>query len=267
MGIRRSSRRGIRVCADRRRVGLAGHPDSRSSRYTWWRYAEPAAGIIWSSRMCSARHARPALLVPRGVRAARGRRATAPARPVNNEGEQDQSASDIPNGSGADGGSKHSAAGNVGAAGQTSGSPRQRSTVPPDDRLTTILPPVRDDTPHQLRDPIEAVKAALDGRPAARASERGDPLEMATAALEGRTPRRHQQPSGGPPRRPPAGSAAPEATAARLGLGPADRLDLAAPHQLDVGPSRALRRRRGDAAAADRHVRDGLLHRRHSQAR
>jgi membrane peptidoglycan carboxypeptidase len=124
---------------------------------------------------------------------------------VNNEGEQDQSASDTPNGSGADGGSKHSTADNAGAAGQTSGSPRQRSTVPPDDRLTTILPPVRDDTPHQLRDPIEAVKAALDGRPAARASERGDPLEMATAALEGRTPRRYQQPYGGPPGgRPPA---------------------------------------------------------------
>lgn len=45
--------------------------------------------------------------------------------------------------------------------------PVRRSTprreVPPDDRLTTIIPPVRDDVP--LRDPIEAVKAALEGGP------------------------------------------------------------------------------------------------------
>jgi membrane peptidoglycan carboxypeptidase len=107
---------------------------------------------------------------------------------VNNEGQQDQSAADTPNGSGADGGSK-----------PTAGSPRQRSAVPPDDRLTTILPPVRDDAPHQLRDPIEAVKAAMDGRPAPRPSERRGPLETTTAGLESRTPRRPQRPHGGPP--------------------------------------------------------------------
>jgi membrane peptidoglycan carboxypeptidase len=106
---------------------------------------------------------------------------------VNNEGHQDQSAADTPNGSGADRGSR-----------QPSGSPQQRSAVPPDDRLTTILPAVQDDRPQHLRDPIEAVKAALDGRPSARASER-DPLEMATAALESKTPPRHQQSTGGPP--------------------------------------------------------------------
>ncbi|MGA8329594.1 MAG: hypothetical protein WB777_09915, partial [Mycobacterium sp.] len=39
--------------------------------------------------------------------------------------------------------------------------------------MTTILPPVRDgdDVPHHLRDPIEAVKAALDGRPTSRDPE------------------------------------------------------------------------------------------------
>ena len=119
---------------------------------------------------------------------------------MNNEGQQDHSSADTPNGAGADGGSK-----------QAPGSPRSRSAVPPDDRLTTILPPVRDDAPSHLGDPIEAVKAALGSRPASRTSERRDPLEMATAALEGRSRTPHRQPAGGgdggrppgPPRRKP----------------------------------------------------------------
>ena len=105
---------------------------------------------------------------------------------MNNEGQQDHSAADTPNGAGADGGPK-----------QASGSPRPRSAVPPDDRLTTILPPVRDDAPNHLRDPIEAVKAAMDGRPSSRTSELRDPLEMATAALEARAPTPQRQPAGG----------------------------------------------------------------------
>ena len=105
---------------------------------------------------------------------------------MNNEGQQDHSAADTPNGAGADGGPK-----------QASGSPRPRSAVPPDDRLTTILPPVRDDAPNHLRDPIEAVKAAMDGRPSSRTSELRDPLEMATAALEARSPTPQRQPAGG----------------------------------------------------------------------
>src|SRR6202453_5265448 len=154
----------------------------------WWRYAEPAVGITWSSRMCSARHAR---LIRRGSHAAPGLRATAPARPVNNEGQQDQSAADNPNGSGADAGPTPS-----------SGSPRrtsQRPAVPPDDRLTTILPPVKDEAPNRFRDPIEAVKAALDGRPS---SQSADSLDMASAALDRKTSRRQEKPaggSGGPP--------------------------------------------------------------------
>ena len=118
----------------------------------------------------------------------------APARPVNNEGQQDQSAADNPNGSGADAGLT-----------PASGSPRrtsQRPAVPPDDRLTTILPPVRDDAPNRFRDPIEAVKAALDGRPSSRSSDSRDSLDMASAALDSKTSRRQEQPaggSGGPP--------------------------------------------------------------------
>jgi membrane peptidoglycan carboxypeptidase len=37
--------------------------------------------------------------------------------------------------------------------------------VPPDDRLTSIIAPVRDDTAPLLRDPVDVVKAALDGTP------------------------------------------------------------------------------------------------------
>src|ERR1700722_6177252 len=140
--------------------------------------------------MCSGRHA---LLVRRGS-AAPGRRAMAPARPVNNEGQQDQSAADNPNGSGADAGLT-----------PASGSPRrtsQRPAVPPDDRLTTILPPVRDDAPNRFRDPVEAVKAALDGRPSSRSSDSRDSLGRASAALGSKTSRRQEKPtggSGGPP--------------------------------------------------------------------
>ena len=82
----------------------------------------------------------------------------APARPVNNEGQQDHSAADSPEGSGAARGSAQ---------------PRRTSArppVPPDDRLTTILPPVKDDVPNRFKDPIDAVKAALDGRPASRSA-------------------------------------------------------------------------------------------------
>jgi membrane peptidoglycan carboxypeptidase len=131
---------------------------------------------------------------------------------VNNEGQQDHSAAGTPNGSGADGGPK-SPAESGGGQGQTPDSPRrQRSAVPPDDRLTTILPPVRDDTSRQLRDPIEAVKAALDGRPRTRAPDWRDPPELAAAAVEDRSPQRHRRPAGGgggggrppgPPRRKP----------------------------------------------------------------
>ncbi len=43
-----------------------------------------------------------------------------------------------------------------------------RRQVPPDDRLTTLIEPVRDDTAPLPRDPIDLVKAALDGTPPAK---------------------------------------------------------------------------------------------------
>lgn len=41
----------------------------------------------------------------------------------------------------------------------------------PDDRLTTIIAPVRDTGPTELRDPVEEVKAALDAKPAPRTAK------------------------------------------------------------------------------------------------
>jgi membrane peptidoglycan carboxypeptidase len=65
--------------------------------------------------------------------------------------------------------------------------------------LTAILPPVRDEKPGQLRDPIEVVKAALEGRPPTRDSARRDPLELDTAALETRPSGRRRPPTEGSP--------------------------------------------------------------------
>nr|WP_110314502.1 transglycosylase domain-containing protein [Mycolicibacterium moriokaense] len=68
------------------------------------------------------------------------------------------------------------------------GPPRHRAAgVPPDDRLTTVLPPVRAATPAYLRDPIDVVKAALDGAP----------------------PPKQPPPPPPPPRRPPGGGGPP----------------------------------------------------------
>ncbi|MEB3020043.1 transglycosylase domain-containing protein [Mycolicibacter sp. MYC098] len=65
--------------------------------------------------------------------------------------------------------------------------PSRRAPVGPDDRHTTIIPAVDDAVTADLRDPIDAVRAALDGTPPQR--ER---------ALSGRIPRRE------PPPEPPA---------------------------------------------------------------
>ncbi|MGE2722411.1 transglycosylase domain-containing protein [Mycolicibacterium celeriflavum] len=43
---------------------------------------------------------------------------------------------------------------------------RQTRPLPPDDRHTSVLPPVREARPPHLRDPVDVVKAALDGTPA-----------------------------------------------------------------------------------------------------
>jgi membrane peptidoglycan carboxypeptidase len=65
--------------------------------------------------------------------------------------------------------------------------------MPPDDRLTTVIPAVRTPTPEHLRDPIDVVKAALDGTPA--------PPKQPPPAPPRRPPG-GGGPTGGPPRAP-----------------------------------------------------------------
>ncbi|ORA10876.1 hypothetical protein BST14_19800, partial [Mycobacterium arosiense ATCC BAA-1401 = DSM 45069] len=83
--------------------------------------------------------------------------------------------------------------------------PNRRRQAPPDDRLTTILPPVQDDRAPRRSDPIEEVRAALAGPPSTPL--RGDALDEVKAALDSRgtTSGRQQRASlgGGPPAGPP----------------------------------------------------------------
>ena len=219
--------------------------------------------LVKSYVLGAARPARPTRPSrPPRARAAPGRRATAPARPVNNEGQQDQSAADTPNGSGAAGGPN--AAPLAGRLRRSPGSARRPADhdPAPGARSTRRAAPSAGIRSRRSRPPWTA------GR---RLAMR-DALGIATAASRARRctarPTAARRPSGGRSAgRPSTGAAAAEAPAAGLGLGAADRLESAGAHQLEVGPSRALRQRRGDAAVADRHLRDGLLHRRHPQAR
>ncbi|WP_045375642.1 transglycosylase domain-containing protein [Mycobacterium kyorinense] len=133
---------------------------------------------------------------------------------MNNEGPQDRSASDVPNGSRSDGESTRKSGGDNGVGPRpASGPPRHRRPVPPDDRLTTVLPPVVDE--RRLRDPVEQVKAALDGTPPPPPPPRRhsrDPVEQVKAALDSTPPPRRRDrelglgggpPGGGPPGPPP----------------------------------------------------------------
>ncbi len=66
-----------------------------------------------------------------------------------------------------------------------------RRQVPPDDRLTAIIEPVREDTVPLLRDPIDVVKRALDGTPPSKLPPPPPP------------PPTGGGPGGGPPAKPP----------------------------------------------------------------
>ncbi|MCV7302139.1 penicillin-binding protein [Mycobacterium barrassiae] len=121
---------------------------------------------------------------------------------MNSEGRHDRSANDARRGQVADGVSdsepKHSAdAGRARQQMDAPAAPRARS-LPPDDRHTTILPPVRGAAPPQYRDPIDVVKAALDGTPAPKQAPPPPP----------------------PPRRPPGGGGPPERPRRPPGQGP-----------------------------------------------
>lgn len=90
--------------------------------------------------------------------------------------------------------SKHRDDGSDAGAARPSKAGGGRPPAGPDDRLTTIIPAVDDAVTADLRDPIDAVRAALEGEPPQREQ-----------ALSGRIPRREpppEKPTAPPPRRP-----------------------------------------------------------------
>jgi membrane peptidoglycan carboxypeptidase len=116
--------------------------------------------------------------------------------PVNSEGRHHRSASDVRSGPAADIGARPPGA---------SGRPQHaRRPVPHDDGRTAALPALGNTAP-PLRDPVEAVKAALDGTPPPPPPR--DPIEVVKAALDGTPPPPPPRPPGGggppgPPRGP-----------------------------------------------------------------
>ncbi len=77
---------------------------------------------------------------------------------MNSEGRHDRSSDEVRGGRAADGGGSPRPQG-------APPSKHSRAAVPPDDRETAELPPVRENAGPPLRDPIDVVKAALDGTP------------------------------------------------------------------------------------------------------
>jgi membrane peptidoglycan carboxypeptidase len=142
-----------------------------------------------------------------------------------NSGERPDQSSDDPKGPPAERAGKHATSDDDAEARPRSGVRRE---VPPDDRLTSIIPAVTDDRPPRHADPIEEVKAALDrpeatprhttlsqpdapaqGHPEGDAAPRRDALDEVKAALDARASARRRtgaggRPPGGPP--PPPGS-------------------------------------------------------------
>jgi membrane peptidoglycan carboxypeptidase len=99
---------------------------------------------------------------------------------VNSEGRHEQSADDVRRESSAGDGdapARHLAP--TPSDGVTRAIPKARDTgrdaFPPDDRRTMLLPPVTDAPPPKYRDPIDVVKAALDGTPPPKPPPPGPP--------------------------------------------------------------------------------------------
>ena len=67
------------------------------------------------------------------------------------------------------------------------GADQPSGLVPPDDRLTAIIPSVSDDRSPRHADPIDEVKAALDSPPSTAPPR--DPLDQVKAALDSASPR------------------------------------------------------------------------------
>ncbi|MBI2696707.1 transglycosylase domain-containing protein [Mycobacterium nebraskense] len=142
---------------------------------------------------------------------------------MNNDGRHNQSSSDA-DGPATERVGKH---GSGERPRDAPSAPGQRRGVPPDDRLTTILPPVVDDRSPRRSDPsIEEVKAALGGPPSTPLQR--DALDEVKAALDSRTSPRRDRPSAGG--RPPGGPPPPLGPRGRPGgpdgFGPRPRGDV-----------------------------------------
>ncbi|QUR65717.1 transglycosylase domain-containing protein [Mycobacterium spongiae] len=143
---------------------------------------------------------------------------------MNNEGRHHQSPSGTPRGPAAEGGGSHRPAdppneSQTGGDGGTRPVSGQRRHVPPDDRLTAILPAVPDDRPAGQRDSIEAVKAALDSPPTAPLQR--EPLDQVKAALDvppGKSRGQEWPGGGGGP--PPSGPIGPDGSSGGRAPGP-----------------------------------------------
>jgi membrane peptidoglycan carboxypeptidase len=122
------------------------------------------------------------------------------ARPVNSEGRHDRKASDTPPwvSAGESGPPKHAVSDSA-----TNRMPRadvppltrppagqapSRAAVPPDARPTAVIPVVRADVDPRLRDPVDAVKAALDGTPPPIPPNRDRPPGGGSGGGDGRKP-------------------------------------------------------------------------------
>ena len=147
------------------------------------------------------------------------------ARPVNSEGRHDQSANDVrkaadsvgerpPRQAGAAGRPAREAYDGMRRPPAANAPRRSRSAVPPDDRQTAVLPTVRDDIDPHLRDPIDVVKAALDGTPSPKpppprqppgggGSPSGSGSPGCSGSPGGGGPPGGSRPPGGPPGPPP----------------------------------------------------------------
>ncbi|KZS65735.1 penicillin-binding protein [Mycobacterium kansasii] len=116
---------------------------------------------------------------------------------MNSEGRHHQSSSDAAGGPATEG--VDQPRGNPGRPEGERLSAAPRRQVPPDDRMTTIIPPVTDDRPGHSN-PIEEVRAALDNPPSTPLLR--DPLEQVKAALNSPEPRPRDERlsgAGGPP--------------------------------------------------------------------
>ncbi len=139
-----------------------------------------------------------------------------------------------------------------------------RRPVPPDDRLTTVIPTVFR-RPTRLGPRTDRRKS----RPPSTIRRRR--LRRATRSTRSRprwTPRRRGPGTNGSAATASSGRTAPAGASGSAGArGPRPKPTLGPADQLEMGPALAVPERGGPDPAADRHLHDGLLHRRRAASR